>query len=71
MLRYDFVTRIYQSINETFLQCTTYERHDIADILLILALNTNQSINESINIKNLPASVLNKKDKNEETAKLI
>jgi len=68
MLRYDFVTRIYQSINETFLQCTTYERHDIADILLMLALNTNQSINQSMN---LPASVLNKKDRNEETTKLI
>jgi len=68
MLRYDFVTRIYQSINETFLQCTTYERHEIADILIMLALNTNQSINQSMN---LPASVLNKKDRNEETTKLI
>ena len=68
MLRYDFVTGIYQSINETFLQCTTYERHEIADILIMLALNTNQSINQSMN---LPASVLNKKDRNEETTKLI
>ena len=40
------------SLNTRCFILTLYPRHDIAEIMLMLALNINQSINQSINLYN-------------------